>query len=94
MLARPTPQLHARLLSNPAHAHAPSLILKPRIPLPRSPELSCVYHSEDAENQFLRDPRHAVLGDGVVQGRLQGQGRGGSQGGEGSSGGGDGLTLE
>jgi hypothetical protein len=31
-----------------------------------SPEVSCVYHSEQAENQFLRDPASAVLGDGVV----------------------------
>ena len=30
-----------------------------------SPEVSCVYHSEDAENQFLKDPRRSVMGDGV-----------------------------
>ena len=29
-----------------------------------SPEISCVYHSEEAENQFLVDPRRAVMGDG------------------------------
>jgi hypothetical protein len=29
-----------------------------------SPEVSCVYHSEQAENQYLRDPLAAVLGDG------------------------------
>eukprot|EP00210_Caulerpa_lentillifera_P007765 g7410.t1 len=29
-----------------------------------SPEISCVYHSEDAENQFLVDPKRAVMGDG------------------------------
>lgn len=26
-----------------------------------NPEVSCVYHSEEAENQFLRDPRRARL---------------------------------
>ena len=35
--------------------------------LDKSPEVSCVYHSEDAENQFMKDPTKAVLGDGVVQ---------------------------
>jgi len=34
--------------------------------LDKSPEVSCVYHSEDAENQFMRDPSKAVLGDGMV----------------------------
>jgi len=29
-----------------------------------SPEVACVYHSEDAENQFLRDPKRSVMGDG------------------------------
>lgn len=29
-----------------------------------NPEISCVYHSEDAENQFLVDPKRAVMGDG------------------------------
>eukprot|EP00793_Prasinoderma_coloniale_P000878 PRCOL_00004028-RA len=29
-----------------------------------SPEVSCIYHSEDAENQFLRDPTKALMGDG------------------------------
>ncbi len=29
-----------------------------------SPEVSCVYHSEDGENQFLRDPKRSVMGDG------------------------------
>ena len=29
-----------------------------------SPEVSCVYHSEDAENQFLKDPKRCVMGDG------------------------------
>lgn len=28
------------------------------------PEVSCVYHSEEAENQFLRDPKMARMGDG------------------------------
>ncbi|PRW44264.1 hypothetical protein C2E21_6775 [Chlorella sorokiniana] len=32
--------------------------------LDRSPEVSCVYHSEEAENQFLRDPSRAAMGDG------------------------------
>ena len=29
------------------------------------PEVSCVYHSESAENQFMNDPKSAALGDGV-----------------------------
>ena len=29
-----------------------------------SPEVSCVYHSEDAENQFLQNPKRAAMGDG------------------------------
>ncbi len=33
--------------------------------LEKTPEVSCVFHSEQAENQFLRDPSAAVLGDGV-----------------------------
>jgi hypothetical protein len=32
--------------------------------LEKSPEVSCVYHSEAAENQFLQNPRKSVLGDG------------------------------
>ena len=28
------------------------------------PEVSCVYHSEEAENQFMLDPRRSNLGDG------------------------------
>jgi hypothetical protein len=32
--------------------------------LRKSPEISCVYHSETAENQFLKDPSKAALGDG------------------------------
>lgn len=32
--------------------------------LENSPEVSCVYHSEEAENQFLTNPRKSVLGDG------------------------------
>ncbi len=28
------------------------------------PEVSCVYHSEDAENQFMLDPKRSNLGDG------------------------------
>jgi len=32
--------------------------------LDQEPEVSCVYHSEDAENQFMKDPRSAALGDG------------------------------
>jgi len=32
--------------------------------LEKSPEVSCVYHSEEAENQFLTNPRKSVLGDG------------------------------
>lgn len=34
--------------------------------LRESPEVSCVYHSEQAENQFLKDPRKAILGDGFT----------------------------
>ena len=33
--------------------------------LEKSPEVSCVYHSEDAENQFVRNPKRAAMGDGV-----------------------------
>ena len=33
--------------------------------LKKSPEVSCVYHSDEAENQFMKDPSKAVLGDGV-----------------------------
>ena len=33
--------------------------------LEKEPEVTCVYHSEQAENTFLRDPSSAVLGDGV-----------------------------
>lgn len=32
--------------------------------LRQAPEISCVYHSETAENQFLVDPAKATLGDG------------------------------
>ena len=32
--------------------------------LDKSPEVSCVYHSEEAENQYMKDPKRAVLGDG------------------------------
>jgi len=32
--------------------------------LQKSPEVSCVYHSEAAENQYLVDPKKAVMGDG------------------------------
>lgn len=32
--------------------------------LRQAPEISCVYHSETAENQFLKDPSKAALGDG------------------------------
>lgn len=32
--------------------------------LQKSPEVSCVYHSEAAENQYLIDPKKAVMGDG------------------------------
>jgi hypothetical protein len=32
--------------------------------LEKSPEVSCVYHSESAENQFMNDPKSAALGDG------------------------------
>ncbi|KAK9821079.1 hypothetical protein WJX74_009717 [Apatococcus lobatus] len=32
--------------------------------LEKSPEVSCVYHQEDAENQFLKDPKSARFGDG------------------------------
>ena len=31
-----------------------------------SPEVSCVYHSESAENQYLTDPKMSALGDGVM----------------------------
>jgi len=34
--------------------------------LNNSPEVSCVYHSEDAENMFLKDPSRALLGDGFA----------------------------
>lgn len=36
--------------------------------LDNSPEVSCVYHSEDAENQFLSNPDKAILGDGYAGG--------------------------
>ena len=29
--------------------------------------MSCVYHSEEAENQFMKDPKRATLGDGNRQ---------------------------
>lgn len=32
--------------------------------LDEKPEVSCVYHSEEAENQFMLDPRRSNLGDG------------------------------
>ncbi|GAQ85906.1 hypothetical protein KFL_002600140 [Klebsormidium nitens] len=32
--------------------------------LRKSPEVNCIYHSETAENQFLKDPSKAALGDG------------------------------
>ncbi|KAJ7542928.1 hypothetical protein O6H91_09G017900 [Diphasiastrum complanatum] len=32
--------------------------------LRQAPEVNCVYHSESAENQFLKDPSKAALGDG------------------------------
>ena len=32
--------------------------------LDKSPEVSCVYHPEEAENQYMKDPKRAVLGDG------------------------------
>ena len=32
--------------------------------LEEKPEVSCVYHSEEAENQFMLDPRRSNLGDG------------------------------
>lgn len=32
--------------------------------LGKSPEVNCVYHSEEAENQFMKDPSKAALGDG------------------------------
>ena len=34
--------------------------------LAKSPEVSCVFHSEEAENQFLKNPKKAVMGDGVA----------------------------
>jgi hypothetical protein len=37
--------------------------------LEKSPEVSCVYHSEEAENQYLKDPKSAVMGDGFMQSR-------------------------
>ena len=33
--------------------------------LDEKPEVSCVYHSEEAENQFMVDPKRSNLGDGV-----------------------------
>ena len=32
--------------------------------LQNSPEVSCVYHSEQAENQYLENPQRARMGDG------------------------------
>lgn len=32
--------------------------------LDKSPEVTCVYHSEDAENAYMKNPSNAVLGDG------------------------------
>lgn len=32
--------------------------------LRQAPEVSCIYHSEEAENLFLEDPSKATLGDG------------------------------
>lgn len=32
--------------------------------LVQAEQVSCVYHSEAAENQFLQNPRKSVLGDG------------------------------
>ena len=29
-----------------------------------APEVSCVYHSEQAENQYLENPQRARMGDG------------------------------
>lgn len=34
--------------------------------LNQAPEVSCVYHSEEAENQFMLDPKRARLGDGYA----------------------------
>jgi len=34
--------------------------------LDKEPEVSCVYHSEDAENLFMQNPQKATLGDGNV----------------------------
>lgn len=33
--------------------------------LNEAPEVSCVYHSEQAENQYLINPKKARMGDGV-----------------------------
>eukprot|EP00887_Chlorella_sp_A99_P004162 scaffold23.g4162.t1 len=44
--------------------------------LNRSPEVSCVYHSEEAENQFLQDPKRSVMGDGFQpRGQLEERGQ-------------------
>lgn len=33
----------------------------------QKPEISCVYHSEDAENRFLKDSARATLGSGAME---------------------------
>lgn len=33
----------------------------------QKPEISCVYHSEDAENRFLRDSARTALGNGATE---------------------------
>ena len=33
----------------------------------QKPEISCVYHSEDAENRFLRDSARTALGNGAME---------------------------
>lgn len=40
------------------------------------PEVSCVYHSEEAENQFLTNPARARLGDGYALSPAQVEGQG------------------
>ena len=46
--------------------------------LESSPEVSCVYHSEQAENQYLVNPSLAAMGDGTQQRAGAGAGRTGN----------------
>jgi hypothetical protein len=46
--------LHLHVFAGMLDAHGGQFVL----------QVSCVYHSEAAENQFLQNPRKSVLGDG------------------------------